>query len=382
MQITLWQGADFYDQQKDALSEYGWKVCKASFENSPFVKVNQPDWHFRWERDFELQKLPEWFKNSLWSDWTWTKVVLADALVYYRSISRDLLAMWADDVARNWWLPLVMSNVLDIAWADSLEQLSSCEELLDWLGEAAKEQDIVVLSWETASLSSCVGSPNPEAHLPFNWSATIFWVTHDKLKITWEKVRPWHYLVALDQPGFWSNWISKVRLAFELKYWPNWYKEAPKEEIMQALAPCNIYARAISEANGWYSDWEKKVQLDAVCHLSWWSFETKLFEPLLLKHWLSANLNNLFPICEITKKAANWLVEWWQKFWPEEMFKTWPNGQRMIVALPSQNEAEAFIDLVKPFNVNAQIAWEVTETPKWKQPQLYIDHKDLNEVFG
>jgi hypothetical protein len=39
-----------------------------------------------------------------------------------------------------------------------------------------------------------------------------------------------------------------------MKYGKNWYQEAPREEILEALSPSKVYARAISEANGWYNN--------------------------------------------------------------------------------------------------------------------------------
>jgi len=370
--IIGWNTNNFYDTHKDSLSEYWWKVCQNSFDNSPFIKVDKSDWHFRAERSFQFKNLPEWYTQTMGSDWIGTKVVLADALEVYNTLAHDLIAMWVDDIARYGGIPLIVSNVSDIKWAETKKHIDSFKQALDWLSQVAKEQELIVLSWETASLWECIGSPNPNANFPFNWSATFLWASHEKLKITWEKLRAGNILVALKQDGFRSNGISKVRKAFEMKYGKNWYQEAPREEIMEALSPSKVYARAISEANGWYNNWEPLVNITAISHLSWGSFQSKFYEPFLLKHWLSANFNDLYSMPEITKKCINWLIEWWENLSLEDAYQTWWCGQWMIVALENQNNAEDFIKICSRFWIESQIAWEITHTNKWKEPNLVI----------
>ena len=72
---------------------------------------------------------------------------------------------------------------------------------------------------------------------------------HEKLTITGKEVEAGDVIIALKQDGFRSNGISKVRSAFEKHYGPNYYNEAPREELEQALTPSAVYARALSELN-------------------------------------------------------------------------------------------------------------------------------------
>jgi phosphoribosylformylglycinamidine cyclo-ligase len=373
MNITIWGNSqNFYDTQKDILSEYGGKICEQSFKNSPFVEIQKSDWHFRAERSFTLKNLPEWYTQTIGSDGIGTKVVLADTIQIYNTLANDLVAMWVDDIARYGWLPLIVSNVSDIKWAETEEHINSFKEALNWLSQVAREQDLIVLSWETASLWECIGSPNKNANFPFNWSATFLWASHEKLKITGEKLHAWNILVALKQDGFRSNGISKVRKGFEYKYGKEWYTNAPKKEITKALEPSKVYARAISEANGWYNNWEPLVNITAISHLSWGSFQSKFYEPFLLKHWLSATFDNLYQIPEITKKCINWLIEWWETVTLEDSYQTWWCGQGMIVALEDIQNAEEFIKICNTFWVEGQIAWKIQETKKWKNPSISI----------
>jgi phosphoribosylformylglycinamidine cyclo-ligase len=132
---------------------------------------------------------------------------------------------------------------------------------------------------------------------------------HEKLTITGQEIRAGDIIIALKQNGFRSNGISKVRSAFEKHYGPNYYTEAPRGELEQALAPSAVYARALSELNGWYSGGERQVNMTSVSHLSGGSFVSKFLESAMLPKGLSARLDTLFVIPEITRKCAMWLIE-------------------------------------------------------------------------
>lgn len=133
---------------------------------------------------------------------------------------------------------------------------------------------------------------------------------HEKLTITGQEVQAGDIIVALKQNGFRSNGISKVRAAFAMRYGPSlYYREAPREELEQALTPSVVYARALSELNGWYSEGERQVNMTSVSHLSGGSFVSKFLESALLPKGLSARLDSLYAIPEITRKCAMWLME-------------------------------------------------------------------------
>ena len=91
---------------------------------------------------------------------------------------------------------------------------------------------------------------------------------HARLEITGKDVQAGDIIIALRQGGFRSNGISKVRTAFEKRYGADYYREAPEEEVREALTPSVVYARAIAELNGWYSDGERPVEMTSVSHLS------------------------------------------------------------------------------------------------------------------
>lgn len=261
--------SSFYDASKEDASDYAGRKIRESWENSPFIRVISDGEHFRSDRSFVIRAqipfitpsqqaflaenpgmyLPRGYSLTAASDGIGTKVVLADTLRRYHEIARDLVAMSADDLARWGGLPLVYSNVVDYNNLKSAEQTRAYAELFQGLAAVAGEQGIVLITGESAGLGACVGSPNPNAVFPFNWSGTMNGLKHSKLAITGADVRAGDIIVALRQGGFRSNGISRVRAAFEKHYGPDYYQDAPREEIEAALTSSVVYARAIAEVN-------------------------------------------------------------------------------------------------------------------------------------
>jgi phosphoribosylformylglycinamidine cyclo-ligase len=387
----------FYDASKEDASAFAGRVCRESWKNSRFVKVESSGKHFRSGRSYVLKNIPfltaehraflkgnpgmffpKGYSFVSGSDGVGTKVVLADAMQYYRSIARDLVAMSADDIARFGGLPLVYANVVDYNNLGGHNEKMAYAKLFEGLAEVASEQDVVLLTGESAGLGMCVGSPNPNATFPFNWSGTMNGIQHENLTITGKDVRAGDIIVALKQDGFRSNGISKVRAAFDSHYGPNYYSEAPEEDLEAALAPSVVYARAISELNGWYSGGERQVTMTSVSHLSGGSFVSKFLEAVLVPKGLSARLDSLYAIPEITRKCATWLLEGGDKMSLETMYNTWCNGQGMLVTVRTAEEADKVIETMARFGIEAKIAGRIEKTPKGESPRLSVKTEDLD----
>lgn len=385
MRIAVSEAPWFYDESKDILSEHGWKICRESFDNSPFISVMEWSEHFRAPRSYMIMKAPINHRHTIGSDGIWTKVVFWDAIQKYWTLARDLVAMWADDIVREWGLPLVLSNVADIRWVTNMDQEQYFKDLLNGLWEVVQEQNLVVMSWETASLSQCVWSPNPNAEFPFNWSATFHGIVHEKLNITWEDIEAGDNIVVLRENWFRSNWWSIFRGAFESKHWENWYQEAPRQDILDILEPSKVYARAIAEANGWYNwenNHERLVDMKGIAHLSGWSFDDKLFKAFLKWKWLSAEMDNLFKLPSIVKKWVQWAVEAWKDLQhPAEVYKALSCGNGMAVIIRGDEQVDKFISIMKQHGIEAQVGGKVIETPKWKDPDLFIESPDLDDIY-
>jgi len=381
---SKWVATNFYTsawvdiEAWDSFSSVAWKVCKWSYDNSPFVQINDlSKWNFRWPRGFSYLNLPEWSVNTLAPDWIWTKVVLHETLWdigWLENWAYDIVAMTADDITRYGWVPTVFTSVLDVRSIKEREEEYKQMMLRLWV--IAKEQWFVILNWETAELWACVWTPNILAKTAFNWSWMMNWIYHPDKMIYWDKVEAWDILVALKQDWFRSNWLSAVRKAFTLQYWDNYYETAPRDELLQASAHSVPYAKAIAEANWWHSPWFKApVNISWIAHLSGWSFKWKLLEDMLWVKWLSAEFDNLFPIPEIVKKVAIWSQKSDKPMKSiEELYSTWCAWQWMIVAVKTQEDAETLMQILTKNWIVSQIAWKVVETPEWKDPNITISN--------
>ena len=378
---SKWVKTNFYTQSWvdidawDDFSATAWKVCRASYNNSPYLIIEDMwSWSFRWPKWFQYVNLPDGIFHTLAPDWDGTKVILIETLWDFTWTALDVVAMTWDDIARYGWMSQVFTSVLDtktLKWSEE-----NYKEMILKLWVVAKEQWFAILNWETAELPGCVSSTNLMAKTAFNWAWVMEWVFLKEKMILWDKVEAWDLLVVLKQDWFWSNWLSWVREWFRLEYWEDYYNDAPREEIVQAASPSIPYARAIAEANGWYSPWFKtQVNMTWIAHLSWWSFKWKLLEDMLGVNKLSAEFDNLFPIPEIAKKVAIWSQKSEEPMKSlEELYSTWCAWQRMAVAVKTQEDADKLIQIMANNWIEAKVAWKVIETPEWEEPSINISN--------
>lgn len=382
LELDLWQEVPFYDNPKEDASPRAWDTSVSSYWNSHFVEViKDASWNFRWPRNWVYKNLPHDIRNVAWMDGIGTATVIADALLKYntdavRLIAQNFVAMVADDRIQNGDLPLVILNDISVR----NHHQAGYNALMQWLNEVLKKQELVMIWGETATLWECVGSPNPDSQFAFNMSWVAIWVNHPKMQVLWDKIRAWDYIVALEQWGFWSNGLTMARKALTLKY----YETAPKEILETVITPCVVYSRAVAEALWWYNNdlikaldkWEKPwLDIHAIAHLSGGGIFEKFWKAFLTKKWLSADISDPFPIPEIALKLYTCLQEAGQAMTPQEFYKTWCNGQRMLVVVPTQDEAEKLIKILTKFNVNSKIAWRVTETPKGKNSTIILPNQ-------
>lgn len=422
----------FYDASKNDASKTAGQVCVESFGNSPFVEVQllrEGEFHFRDPRGFrytdelpfrkDMKKklasvldrdaplleevtggvwLPKWYTETLVADGIGTKVELANALYSlvsqiewkhgrhvsgFRQMAANLIAMSADDIARFGGLPLVYANVIDYSKLTD-ENAVAYRELMLGLWDIMKKIGLVGIGWESAKLAQFIGSENPEAFFPFNWSWVMQGVYHDKLNITGENVAEWDYIVVLGQWGVRSNGLTKMREAIAIWHGPEWWNNPEAlADVEEALTPSVVYARLIAEANGWYTNGQKEMQITGIGHISGGGLGEKVL-PLFAHKWLSARLDNLFAIPGIAGRALHWLNRDKQSMSLENAFGTWCMGQWMAVTFKTQEEAEKFIALAhhERHRIKAQIAGRVMVTPKSKNPHLQVTARFEEDSTG
>ncbi len=369
-------------ENKDKFSSKFFETCVGSENNSDFVDVYNfdPDSH-RWAKWFTFKNGVRFKQqdiiHTLAPDGIGTKTILHDALSQHGNGANDMTAMVADDIARYGWVCAALTSVLELpTLKKDKKEIQEYHQLIERIAQIAKEQKFVILNGETAETGACVGTTIPFEAKPFNRSGVMYGLFHKDLMISNKNVKPGNVLVALKQDGFRSNGISAVRKWFEIKYGKNWYKDAPREEIMEAAAPSVVYANAIAHANGWYNNWQRQADITGIAHLSGWSFKGKLLEGMLGKNNLSAHFNNLFPIPEIEKKVALRTQEDPDRGMKDvaELLATRCGGQWAIAALSNNEEAEKFIAIMKQHGIEAQIAGTVVETEESQAPSITIEN--------
>lgn len=410
-----------YDSGKNWASQAAADVCERSWNNSPFITVDKlnewGEFHFRDPRGFrptdklpfigDIKKrlqtalasdtklydeidngtfFPRGYIQTLCADGIGTKVEMANALyeIYtllakeqviendsqlsgFRSMARNLIAMSADDIAREGGLPLVYSNVIDYSQLIE-ENAPAFRELMLGLGDVMSEQDLVLLNGESASLRQFVWSENPWAYFPFNWSGIMYGLYHQNLKITGEKLKAGNVIVALEQKWVRSNGLTKIRESLVIRYGKEWYKNPEAlADILEAATPSVVYAKCLADANGWYSNGEKKANILSIDHISWGGLGEKFLKPTLKKRWLSATLSDLYPVWNVVSRAREAL-----NMTLPSMANTFSIGQWALLWFENLEEAERFIALANSHNIVGKPVGEVMETSRWQESHLDI----------
>lgn len=383
--ILNWTG-DFYDEWKDRASVRAFEECKRSWGNTHRILIQQAWEHFRSPRVYIPQNVPEWSQWSAGMDGNGTRVITMDAANRHENMGFSTMAMLADDFARFGWIPLVG---LTTVWAESVKtdaQYEAYDRLMTGLWQAAKRAQVVLFWGETAQLPGIITSPNPNATLKSDIVGAMIWMYNTKTLILWEKVKAWNIIVALREPWIRDNGHSMHRRAKALAYWKNWHQTIPPEELEGMVTKSVIYTSLITAANGWDNkdgNYEPLVGMTGVGHITGEWLIWKFMKPFLMQQQLSANLHSLFPIWENIKTTVRQLIENNVPFDDEEFYKTFPNGNGMLVICDNLVEAEKLVAMAPDFEVEAQICGEIIENGKWHWPQIIMpDDRTIAHILS
>ncbi len=347
----------------DAFSSFCGDICRSTYENSPFVEVNDLSRkNFRGPRGIKLNGLPDEYLLTMVVDGVGTKVIPIVASGKLKTAASNVIAMTAMDITRYGGLPLVFMNIFDVRSLGKIdsETYQMCQNAMFGLQSLANENNYVLLGGETAELGVCVGSDNPNAKLAFNWGGTMLGVYHPDKMIYGDTLKPGQMIIAL-RDDFRSNGISSVRKALKIRYGENWFDNSEAiNDIIAASTPSTQYDRLLNYAHGWITN-NNKVSIDPlipmhlIVHLSGGAFESKLGDDMLRPQGLSADLFDLFTPPEIMLKCAKW-----RELSDEECYSTFNGGQGAIVVVDQKN-VQKFFDLATRFNVEVKVAGQITE---------------------
>lgn len=360
----------------DMISSYAGRLTRTTHKNSIWVEVDPPNKHFRSEIPFDiLYHLPK-RRLIVAPDGIGTKVALIDAACGYKNAACDLIAMTAGDITRSGGLPVVFSNVLDVSSLgenDESAAFLAVQSMIDGLVESANRLHLACIKGETAELSACVSSPNPNAVLKFNWAGFMIGVIHPDKRITGDTLAPGQIVVALREHGFRSNGISAVRATMQKQFSDDWWQD--KEIVASIATPSTLYDHFLARLNGWYNkdnNFEHYIKPHLICHLSGGSFRSKFFEDILKEKELSAKLDNLWEPPAIVRLCAKW-----SGMTDQQLYEKWSCGQGALIVLDHSN-VDSFIKYAEDFGIDAKVAGEITKETK---PTLGIISKFSHDYF-
>ncbi len=344
----------------DDFSSFAGTICQASYGNSPFVEVKDfSSGHFRGPKAWRFKNLPEncYFDGA--PDGIGTKVVIIDAAKNWGLAARDVFAMTGGDITRFGGKPLLFLNVLDVSTlGDTGSSVNkAARSLMQGLGDVAKKQEVVCYRGETAELSVCVTSENPEGTLKFNWAGCMIGAFLEDRIITGETLAPGQVVVALREHGCRSNGISSVRGGLREHFGTDWYEnEEAAHWVNQAATASTLYDLFLSDMNGWsnpISDPRFKVHL--IAHISGGGIVDKFGNDNLFRYGLSARLDGLYTPPEVLRKVVEWtgMAE-------AETYKTFSSGNGALVVLDA-DDVDSFISAAQPYGIEAKAAGVVTK---------------------
>jgi phosphoribosylformylglycinamidine cyclo-ligase len=343
----------------DALSAIAGSVCRNSYGNSSFVDVTDlSQGIFRGPRGFTLKNLPEGYLLTGSADGMGTRPIIFAASGKLNGCPNSLVAMTAMDITRYGGLPLVLFDILDVKSLgkniDS-ESFQMFKEAFLALGELASDHSYVILDGETAELSECIGSENPDSPAQFNWCGVMFGVYHKDKMILGNTLKAGQKIIAF-RDKLRDNGVSSIRRAFRIKFGHQWYDNPEAaDSIEAACAPSALYDRMLNSANGWFNkaNFEERIKIYLIAHLSGGAFKSKFGEDLLKPQGLSAVLPELFKPSEIMQNCKDW-----RGVSHEEAYNTW-NGGQGAVAVVSDCDVDNMLRLADAYDIEAQVSGEI-----------------------
>jgi len=360
------------------------QLCKESYENSPFVTVN--DWsqgHFRGPRPFHFKGLPEDVGILTAPDGIGTKTIMISAVGACDSAPSNLLEMPGMDIGRWGGLSLAFINHLEPKTLGKPEEplFMEYQGMMRSLAAMAKEQKYVLINGETAQMGVCVSSEivgkEYESTMPiFNWSAVMIGViTKDKL-IDGSTLASGQRVIAL-RDDLRSNGASLCRRYLREVYGPEWWKNPDAKPSVTAMAsPSALYSRFLATMNGWYDpELKSEFKMHAIAHISGGGILAKFGEGLLFPGGFTAVLEDLWEPPQFMKDCAAHM-----KMPDQEIYTVFNGGQGALVVI-DEADSDRFCARAKDFGVQAQDTGHIERADTLEGGEIKIKSKFSGEWF-
>ncbi len=340
----------------DKASDIFFNAAKQTWKNrqGKLGEVVMPFKGFSGKRYIDVGGLPEGTIMSFNFDGIGTKVEIAERIGKFDTLGKDLLAMVAEDSARDGMEPVLVGSIVDVkALKNKKKQpyLGEVNQLAVGYMDAANDAGVAIFNGETAELGYLVGGYGREFKL--NWGAACVAFGHKSRVLTGDKIEEGDAIVGLKEDGFRSNGLSLVRKTLRKAYGRDWHKG--REDIAeQVLEPSTIYTKALLDMTGG-ADLERKPQVEVhgIAHVTGGGVPGKLGR-LLEPTGLGARISNpmevpeIMDYCQTLGKVSN-----------KNAYKTWNMGQGMLVVLPKEQSEEA-IKISSRYGFEADVIGTIT----------------------
>ncbi len=355
----------------DTFSAYAGKIARDSWANNKFVNVRDfSGGSFRGPRAMQITGYPKEILVTLGSDGSGTKPIINASTMTHENGAFDLIAMLDGDVTRWGGLPLAISDDLSVnslgSDENSIIYRSFCK-LMDGLGVAAAESNIVILSGETAELSHCITSEiqTSDRHTKYVWSGSMVGLLDPDRLIDGRKLRHGHVLISLEC-FLRANGVSMIRKLFRVRLGERWYEDMSSEALAlknDAARPSIVFNKFFVEANGWNNEaFEPVLPISAIFHITGGGLKSKLAE-VLKQLGFSATLDELHESPYCVKEAVKEF-----NIGNEEAHEIFCCGNGTVFAIP-ESHADQAISLAQQYGFNARVCGRVEDggdSPKVK----------------
>jgi len=269
-------GIDVKKGESCSKTAYGY--AKKTFLNNKFAKIKEIDFGFS-----NLIEIND-FKIGISSDGIGTKIEIAERMNKYDTLGFDLIAMVCDDLISNGFIPISISNILDVDYLDEF----IVNDLFLGLYNAVNEINISISGGEIAELGNRISGYGDKMH--FNWCATGMGILHKSLNnpIDGKNIKPNDIIMSLQSNNFRSNGFSLIRKILFEKFGNNWHNEKYNEKTYGELLlnPSILYSNIIKEIL------DNNVLISGIAHITGGGIFDNLLRILKINS-LGANLNNV-----------------------------------------------------------------------------------------
>ncbi len=338
---------------KEEVSRIFYEAAKRTWKNrrGDIGEVVEVSHDFSGLRAINVGNLPQDTFMQLNFDGIGTKVEVAERIARHDTAAFDLLAMVCDDAVVRGAEPVLVGSILDVrSLGDGNHNyLRFIRQLAKGYVAAAKAANVAIVNGEVAELGSRI---HGHGEFNYNWGAGLVWFARRSRMFTGKEIKPGDSVVALQEKGFRSNGLTKVRSILEMKYGPEWHKLPYDASTLgeMVLEPSKIYSGTVIRMIGGVRT-EPMTEVHGVVHVTGGGIPGKLGR-VLKPSGYGATLDNLFAPCCLMLDCQDL-----GDVPDREAYSRWNMGQGMLVITPKPDEV---IDIAQEHDIGARVAGEIT----------------------